>query len=101
MVKVLVCYNLKPEQNIPDYEKWLVESHHPQMKKIPGAKDSKTIKVNTVMQGTFPYQYVAEIWMENEMSVMMAAGSAEMQQMMAQWTPKIANFNIVLTKEIE
>ena len=101
MVRVLVCYNLKPEQNIAEYEKWLMESHYPEMKKIPGAKNPKITKVNTVMQGTFPYQYMAEIWMDNEMAVMNAAASAEMQQMMAQWTPKVANFNIVLTKELE
>ena len=100
MVKIMVCYNLKSEQNISEYEKWLQEVHHPRTKKIPGALDSKTLKVNTVMQGTFPYQYIAEVFMENEMSVMMAAGSSEMQGMMNEWTPKIANYNIVITKEL-
>ena len=100
MVKILVCYSLKPEQNQTEYEKWLTEVHHPRMKKIPGAVDSKTLKVNSVMQGTFPYQYQAEVVMENEMSVMLAASSGQMQEMMKEWTPKVANFNIVITKEV-
>ncbi len=100
MVKILVCYNLKPEQNQTEYEKWLKEVHNPRMKTIQGTVDANTLKVGSVMQGTFPYQYVAEVVMENEMSVMMAAGSAEMQGMMKDWTPKIANFNIVITKEV-
>ena len=101
MVKVLVCYNLKPDQNVAEYEKWLKDEHHPRMKSVPGAVDSKTLKVNSVMQGSFPYQYVAEVRMENEMTVMSAAGSGQMMQLMAQWTPKIANFSIVVTRELE
>lgn len=100
MVKILVCYNLKPEQNQSEYEKWLTDVHNPRMKKIQGTVDAKTLKVSSVMQGTFPYQYVAEVTMENEMSVMLAAGSGDMQAMMTEWTPKVANFNIVITKEV-
>ena len=101
MVKVLVCYNLKPEINVAEYEKWLVSVHHPRMKAVPGAIETKTVKVNNVMQGSFPFQYMAEVRMENEMRVMMAAGSSEMSNMMKDWTPKIANFTIAITKEIE
>ena len=101
MLRVIVCYNLKPEQNAAEYEKWLQEVHLPRTKKIPGAVDAKTMRVNTVMQGAFPYQYVAEVIMESEMSVMMAGVSSEMQDMMKDWTPKIANFNIVVAKELE
>ena len=51
MVKVLVCYNLKPEINVDEYEKWLIAEHHPRMMAVPGALESKTLKVNNVMQG--------------------------------------------------
>jgi hypothetical protein len=99
-MKVNICFNLKTEENPAEFEKWVKEQFDKIMPAFKGAKGCEVLRVANTLQGTYPFQYMVQIELENEMGLMMLPFTAGVPELMKQFPTKVENYTIFTAKNI-
>jgi predicted transcriptional regulator len=100
-MKIFICFNLKDEVEPEPFEGWMKSEFQKALQTLKGAKSVEIRRVSNIMKGEFPYHYILEVELENEMALMLVAFNAELQDLIKQFATKAASFSIIKTVEVK
>ncbi len=100
-MKIFICFNLKEDVAPDSFEEWMKSEFQKALKTMKGAKSVEIRRVSNIMKGEFPYHYILEVELENEMALMLVAFNPELQDLIKQFALKAGQFSIMKTVEVK
>jgi hypothetical protein len=101
MATLIVLFNLKPGQNIADYEKWAKETDVPTVKGLKSVDDFRVYRAKGLLgsDARAPYQYIEVLEINNMDGLLNEIGSEIMQKIAAAFQGMADNPTFIVTEQ--